>query len=487
MTVKNNANNKMKFIGFNLRLALVLVILACILNVFTVNDALAADRAAIVINELKSYDAGIAKKNPAAIIEKYNKIAESPFSFYRGTAVLFYRDMADNSLSVNGSEKSFLTTGLSETYINGDMHIANFGFVRNSNNDAQFDANDFDESFIAPYIWDLKRAAASLCLHCRTNGIKADEEKAVEKFTDSFIDALKDDGIKKYAITAKNAGGFLKDNIKKLDNKKREDLLEKLTMMSEPNKFLKNDELAVISATDYDKIKEVFEKEYAAKVMKRFSDSGEKIDSGYFKVLDICEKLHSGTGSLGLSRYYILIAGKSIKDCSHNVVIEMKQQRNSVVSNSVRDWQKIMDSFKGNGRRVLLGTYAMASNVSPFVDFCELDGVQYTLREVSPQKSSVKLETLDLRETLELAEAAGKIYAKMFVKSSRPGDVSNAKKLLSVLNDESNIDEFKRYLMEFGVKYADMVENDYKIFTAKKESLINDINKIAQKSGIFKK
>ena len=46
----------------------------------------------------------------------------------------------------------------------GDAHIGNFGFYASPERTLLFDLNDFDETAVAPFEWDLKRLAASVAL-----------------------------------------------------------------------------------------------------------------------------------------------------------------------------------------------------------------------------------------------------------------------------------------------------------------------------------
>ena len=83
---------------------------------------------------------------------KFDKLAGSVFSFFRGTALLFYRDMA--------GEDPWMPTVLAL----GDVHPENFGVMPNADNVPIFGVNDFDEATYAPFTWDLKRGATGFML-----------------------------------------------------------------------------------------------------------------------------------------------------------------------------------------------------------------------------------------------------------------------------------------------------------------------------------
>ena len=55
----------------------------------------------------------------------------------------------------------------------GDAHCMNFGFYGSPTGMVVFDVNDFDETAVGPWSWDLKRLAVSLVLAGQANGDRA--------------------------------------------------------------------------------------------------------------------------------------------------------------------------------------------------------------------------------------------------------------------------------------------------------------------------
>ena len=89
---------------------------------------------------------------------KYGRMLVSPFTFYRGSAVVMAADLADTP-----------ATGI-EAVLCGDAHLSNFGVFATPERRMVFDINDFDEAFPGPWEWDLKRLAASAVIAGRDNG-----------------------------------------------------------------------------------------------------------------------------------------------------------------------------------------------------------------------------------------------------------------------------------------------------------------------------
>ncbi len=84
-------------------------------------------------------------------------MAADPFAFYRGSACLFYADMASRKDTLADERTS-------RVWIHGDLHVENFGTYMNSEGVLVFDVNDFDEAYLGHFSWDLRRFVASLAL-----------------------------------------------------------------------------------------------------------------------------------------------------------------------------------------------------------------------------------------------------------------------------------------------------------------------------------
>ena len=97
--------------------------------------------------------------DPAAFRVKFRKMAASAFAFYRGTACLFYHD-----LDAEKRGGPYLDERTSRVWIHGDLHAENFGTYLDANGRLIFNVNDFDEAYVGPFTWDLKRFAASVAL-----------------------------------------------------------------------------------------------------------------------------------------------------------------------------------------------------------------------------------------------------------------------------------------------------------------------------------
>jgi uncharacterized protein (DUF2252 family) len=119
------------------------------------------------------YEAHAGRPDPVAVLQaegrcrvpelvplRYERMAVSPFSFYRGSAGIMAWDLAQMPAS-----------GL-VTQLCGDAHAANFGVFASPERTLLFDVNDFDECHIGPFEWDVKRLGASLVLAGAESGLR---------------------------------------------------------------------------------------------------------------------------------------------------------------------------------------------------------------------------------------------------------------------------------------------------------------------------
>ncbi len=84
------------------------------------------------------------------------RMSVSPFTFYRGMPSLMLFDQAWEQVN----------TGLFQQ-ICGDCHLSNFGGFASPERNLLFGINDFDETLVAPFEWDVKRLATSFVIAAR--------------------------------------------------------------------------------------------------------------------------------------------------------------------------------------------------------------------------------------------------------------------------------------------------------------------------------
>jgi uncharacterized protein (DUF2252 family) len=89
---------------------------------------------------------------PELVPVRYGRMLVSPFAYFRGTALPMASDLAATPV-----------TGFTVQAC-GDAHLGNFGVFAAPEGRLVFDINDFDETSVAPWEWDVKRLAASFAV-----------------------------------------------------------------------------------------------------------------------------------------------------------------------------------------------------------------------------------------------------------------------------------------------------------------------------------
>jgi uncharacterized protein (DUF2252 family) len=132
-----------------------------------------------------------ASRVPQMLPLRHERMAASPFAFYRGTAAVMAADFARDP-----------HTGISVGSC-GDAHVANFGFYASPQRTLLFDLNDFDEAAWAPWEWDLKRLVTSIVIAGRATDRSADvvdsaAHRAVRTYTRAIARAASTSPLERY-------------------------------------------------------------------------------------------------------------------------------------------------------------------------------------------------------------------------------------------------------------------------------------------------
>lgn len=98
---------------------------------------------------------------------RYQRMLESPLAFFRGSALLMADDLA------RGASTSL------EVQLCGDAHLSNFGVFSSPERQMVFDVNDFDETEVGPFEWDVKRLTASLAIASQQLAHNARQQAAI--------------------------------------------------------------------------------------------------------------------------------------------------------------------------------------------------------------------------------------------------------------------------------------------------------------------
>ena len=105
---------------------------------------------------------------PELVPIRYGRMLVSPFTFYRGAAMIMAHDLAgDAAVGVDGA----VLPGRASLELLG-VRLARSGRL-------MFDVNDFDETLPGTWEWDVKRLAVSMLIAARDNGFRAKEQDQI--------------------------------------------------------------------------------------------------------------------------------------------------------------------------------------------------------------------------------------------------------------------------------------------------------------------
>lgn len=337
--------------------------------------------------------------------EKFEELAGSLYSFFRGTSLLFHRDML--------GEDERMPTVLAL----GDVHPENFGIMPNADNVPIFGVNDFDDVLYAPFTWDLKRGATGFLI--ASEEIGGHKKKLRKKITCEFLKGYRE-GIGFYARHDKEASQQMRaDNSPKVVRrmfkkaaKSRKAWLWDRYLNETGRGFPANEELTPISS----RIDEF--QGYVNEVAKQ-NGIAPQGRAGELRVKDVCIRHGQGTASLGLPRYYCLIEGPS-KDATDDLIVEFKRARRSALEGLVPE----NDFFAGReGDRIAHGQAVHLANGDVFYGSVEIDGMSFMSRERAPFRDDIDLDDLSDKSWKHYAHACGLALAQAHARSDDAGEL----------------------------------------------------------------
>lgn len=397
--------------------------------------------------------------------EKFEKMAASPYAFYRGSNHLYWQDFYNDwRISFFGGTSSTLT------WINGDAHIYNYGAYANHYGQAIFCMDDFDDAIVADYQFDLWRMAVSILLDCRDNEIFGDiqQKKALKVFAQAYLDEMiahkEDDPHNEVHLTKDTADGLLGKFLKKVEKKKsRHKLLNKWTSVIDGHRQFNTDleKLERIDSKEYSQVEAAFE-QYKQTLSSEFDEKDR-----HFQIKDIARRVKAGTGSLGSRRYYILLEADS-EALDDDVILDMKEQGNPpLYAHMAADEKKEYDfSYPNEGERHAMAFLALAEHADRYLGWTSLDGSTFSIKERSPYKCDFPSDKLKKpKQLLFMAGVWGKLLASRHKRASYTlNDSAHEMPIAFKEMVDGNERGFKSLVSTIALSYADRVKEDYQCF-----------------------
>jgi uncharacterized protein (DUF2252 family) len=383
-------------------------------------------------------------------------MVQNPFTFYRGAAALMASDLA--MLPVSGIR----------TRICGDAHLLNFGGFGTPEGRWIFDVNDFDETTLGAWEWDVKRLITSVViagryLKLRGSAIRAAAARCARSYRTR---------IGEYATMHVLPVWYARLDEKQLlrilrSAQERRELVASIKtarsdtgghgvphfapdaagvprIVDEPPFLYHPDD----SAGFMQMVSAAFNK-YAATLTEDRRTLFER-----FRLLDAAYKV-VGVGSVGTRCLVALFAAREPDDL---LVLQMKEARESVYQTYAG-----APHFQSEGDRVVVGERALQAASDLFLGYATADdGHDYYVRQLRDMKTSADVDHMSGVELSDYAEFCGWALARSHAKASGSAGMIAGYLGRSVAFDTA--------VLEFADEYANQNERDY-------EALVDAVHK----------
>ena len=398
-------------------------------------------------------------RDPAAFRTKFRKMAADPFAFFRGSAALFYDDVA-------ALDDPWATDAGRRVWIQADLHAENFGTYIDSDGRLVFDVNDFDEAYLGHWTWDLQRFVASLALLCWRKALPDEViDRLVTTYVHGYLDQVDhytrahDDTA--WALTLDTASGAVLDTLHEARMSTRVDLLESTTVVEDyRRRFRDADGIRRLGDDERDGVIEAF---------ARYVDTipgHHRATSLAFDVLDVVGISGIGIGSAGLPAYNVLIEGYT-QALDNDVVLLVKQGNEAAPSRVVED-PTVTSYFRHHGHRTALSQRALQAHSDQFLGWTEIGGTGYVVKEFSPYEQDLDWDDLTEPDTMvELVDQLGRATAKIHCVADEDADaelVTGQVEDLVAEATDGRTDALVSDLTGFAHAYARRTRADHALF-----------------------
>jgi uncharacterized protein (DUF2252 family) len=380
---------------------------------------------------------------PELLPIRHQRMAASPWNYYRGAAAVMAGDLAcqpDSGLMVQ---------------LCGDAHILNFGLWATPERNLSFDLRDFDETLPGPFEWDVKRFAASVVVAARENRMKPATATAavtagvaaycrrMRRYTampelDIWYDGTRADKLINYFEPADR--GRVSIHIeKKRKRRTSRGAFAKLTTMAHGRPRITEDPPVRVRISD-DEQADLVDHLFAGYRLTLQEDRRRLFDR--FTEVDVVRQV-VGVGSVGMRVYLVLLEGRTGAD---PLFLQVKQAGPAVYEAHTQP------SRHGNhGERVISGKRMIQTATDIFVGWGSLHGRDYYVRQFRDMKIIPNTELIAPRLT-EFATACGETLARAHARTGDPvaigGYIGKGRKFTSEIG-------------RFARRYADQNERDH--------------------------
>jgi uncharacterized protein (DUF2252 family) len=406
---------------------------------------------------------------PQLVPIRYGRMLDSPFTFYRGAALIMAADLAPTPVS-----------GVT-VQLCGDAHLSNFGLFGTPERQMIFDINDFDETLPGPWEWDVKRLAASFEVMGRERGFSELDRRSivmagVAEYRDRMRRAAGMGGLGAWydhleagmllnlvrkevrlkRVGKKEARAFERD-VKQAYSRdstrvfaKRADNVEgELRIVADPPTIIPLEDLVTPGS----------EWENPEPLIKKLLSSYRRTLGTHAHPVEEYRYVHAaykmvGVGSVGTRCYIMLMVGR---DHTDPLFLQVKEAQPSVLERFVAK-----STYPHHGQRVVAGQRLMQASSDIFLGWIRVKGLDavtrdYYVRQFQDWKGGADVDNLLVPGATLYSRICGATLARAH---ARWGD------RIAIASYLGAGDVFDRAVADFSAAYADQNERDYQAFVA---------------------
>lgn len=385
---------------------------------------------------------------PQLLPIRYGRMLQSPFAWYRGSAMSMAADLSHTPIS-----------GL-RVQACGDAHLCNFGAYATPERRVVFDVNDLDETLPAPWEWDVKRLAASFVLASRHNGHgEVDAHDAVLSCVRSYREHMAELS-QMSVLDVWYADIAVEQLLSGVDEETRKRAQRRLAKARDRTALAHDFPELVITNGLAPAIKEnpplIFHwreeghEEHMNNVRTAFAQYRASLAEHFralldrYQIMDIAVKV-VGVGSVGTVCAVMLMMASE-----HDpLFLQVKQARASVLEPYAGK-----SRHANHGQRVVAGYKLMQAASDLFLGWTEGAYGHYYLRQLKDVKIKILVEVFTPSTMRTYAEACGWCLARAHARSGEPS------KIAGYLGAS---DKFDEAIADFSVVYADQSERDHAV------------------------
>jgi len=397
---------------------------------------------------------------PELVPVRYGRMLVSPFTFYRGAALIMANDLSRTPRSGLMSQ------------ICGDAHLSNFGMFASPERRLMFDINDFDETLTGPWEWDVKRLAASFEIAGRDRGFAPAERRSVVKAgvaeyrsrmrqfagtsnlevwyahidVETTFEAFKGSVTKKQrARTKANVAKARTRDSMQAFNKLTHEVDGQPRIVADAPLIVPIEDLAPAGAgrDDLDGELRALIRSYRRTLE---TDRRELLES--FHYVHAARKV-VGVGSVGTRAWILLLLGRDGQD---PLFLQAKEAEKSVLEAFVGK-----SRYANHGQRVVAGQRLMQAASDIFLGWERVTGLDgqvrdFYIRQLRDWKGSADVDSMDASAMTAYAQICGATLARAHARS---GD------RIAIASYLGASESFDEAITDFSVAYADQNERDY--------------------------